>query len=334
MTARREGRALGVQGPGDAGAMTGSAVSWRRVGLFYGIAFGGAWVVALALRTVAGVVPTLVLYALMGVFYMMLPLVAGLVTERVVGRRTLLRREGAQLRRSPWRTLGRVAWVSVAAYLATFLGLLVAGAGGALLGLPGAGELLTTSDAVRDYLTSLLPPGTDPAAVGELPPLGIFVALALVQALVAGFTINAVAAFGEEYGWRGVLAEELEPLGATRATVLVGVLWGLWHAPAIILLGHNYGPHWAWGVWAMVAWTIPFSFLLRWTRERTGSVLAPSVVHGAVNGIAGVFGLLLAGGSVLVKPPAGLLGALGTALAAVVVWLVWRPRRTDQSARP
>jgi membrane protease YdiL (CAAX protease family) len=37
--------------------------------------------------------------------------------------------------------------------------------------------------------------------------------------------------FGEEYGWRGYLLPKLLPLGELRASLLVGVIWGVWHFP-------------------------------------------------------------------------------------------------------
>jgi membrane protease YdiL (CAAX protease family) len=40
--------------------------------------------------------------------------------------------------------------------------------------------------------------------------------LALLQGLVAGPTVNAVAAFGEEAGWRGLMLRELDPVIGQR----------------------------------------------------------------------------------------------------------------------
>jgi len=149
------------------------------------------------------------------------------------------------------------------------------------------------------------------------------VGLALGGALVAGFTINGLFAFGEEYGWRGWLADELRPLGAFWANVITGVLWGLWHAP-LILLGFNYGAYGRIGTAFMVALCIPFSFLLWRAREVTGSLLAPAVLHGAFNGFAGVFLVLLVDTNPLIAAPVGLIGAGAFAVVAALFWLFTR----------
>jgi hypothetical protein len=47
----------------------------------------------------------------------------------------------------------------------------------------------------------------------------------LLLGLVAGPTVNTVAAFGEEVGWRGLLLRELETLGFWQASALIGVVW-------------------------------------------------------------------------------------------------------------
>jgi membrane protease YdiL (CAAX protease family) len=168
-----------------------------------------------------------------------------------------------------------------------------------------------------------------PASAGQVtltnaPPVGLFYVLGPIVGLMAGFTINGLFAFGEEYGWRGVLMDELKPLGAVRANLLTGVMWGLWHAP-VIMLGFNYGTQRGWGILLMCAWLTPFSFILWRAREYSRSVVAPAIIHGAYNGFAGFFVLLIANRSPVFSAPVGLAGALAITLVAAVMWRVVKP---------
>ena len=294
-------------------------VDWRRIAWFYGIAFGGAVVAAVllwGLRQASADYGALLSQLGAAVLYMPLPLVAGLVVERRAGRRPLIATEWRRLRTDFWPTAGRSAGYALLVMVALLaLGFAVAWAAGAA-GLPGAGHLVADEAELRVRLTQIVPAL---AADTPLPQPAVLVTSVLAEGLLAGVTVNALFAFGEEYGWRGVLAEELAPLGTLRANLLTGVMWGLWHAPIIILLGHNYGTEWGWGVPMMVLWTTPFAFLLSWVRERAGSVLAPAMLHGAYNGTIGVFVLTIVGGNLFVALPMGVLMAAVLTVVAVAV---------------
>ena len=71
--------------------------------------------------------------------------------------------------------------------------------------------------------------------------------LILLAVFITTITIapifNTIPAFGEELGWRGYLLPKLLPLGETRALTISGIIWGLWHAPFVILLGFHYPVH-------------------------------------------------------------------------------------------
>src|SRR5690625_5122017 len=60
------------------------------------------------------------------------------------------------------------------------------------------------------------------------------------QSLIGGITINAIFAFGEEIGWRGFLLREFQLLGFWKASLLIGIIWGVWHEPLILFARHNY----------------------------------------------------------------------------------------------
>ena len=298
------------------------------MGLFYGLALGWCALVAAALflfgqRDLSGAAGPTVLTIVLAVAYMPAPLVAALIVERLDRRPALIRTTFTGFRRALPKLLG-VALLIVPALLLTMIS--ATWLAGNVLGLSGSGSVLFgQADLVANALTLL--PAQDATQVAALsaaiPPFWGLIGLALAGALVAGFTINGLFAFGEEYGWRGWLADELRPLGAFWANVITGVLWGVWHAP-LILLGFNYGTYGRIGTAFMVALCIPFSFLLWRAREVTGSLLAPAILHGAFNGVAGLFAVLLVDANPLVAAPTGLIGAGSVAVVAALFWLLTR----------
>jgi membrane protease YdiL (CAAX protease family) len=53
--------------------------------------------------------------------------------------------------------------------------------------------------------------------------------------VLVGAFINVIPAIGEELGWRGWLLPKRMPLGTVPALVLSGIIWGIWHAPLVLL---------------------------------------------------------------------------------------------------
>ncbi len=324
---------LGECGYGYGGVVTQTQqpkakVRWGRVALFYGLALGWSCLLAVALfligeRDLSSGAGLTLGTAILAVLYMPAPLVAALIVERLDRRPALIRTTFVGFRRA-FPKLLLVAVIIVPAVLLTMVG--ATWLAGNVLGISGPGSVLFgQADLVANALTLL--PAQNASQVAQLsagiPPFWGLIALAVGGALVAGFTINGLFAFGEEYGWRGWLAEELRPLGAFWANVITGILWGLWHAP-LILLGFNYGTYGRIGTAFMIALCIPFSFLLWRAREVTGSLLAPAILHGAFNGIAGLFAVLLVDTNPLVAAPAGLIGAGALAVVAALFWLFTR----------
>ena len=169
--------------------------------------------------------------------------------------------------------------------------------------------------------------------------LAHFHAGANVVALVVGLglnalTLNAVFAFGEEYGWRGYLLPKLLPLGEVRAAVIVGLIWGVWHAP-LLIAGLNYP-----GVnpWVAVAMFVPTAVLmsLLFTRVYVAagcSVLVATVLHGSLNAYGDGLGSTerFITDHVLLTSPGGVI-AIG--VFAVIAVVVYRLRSRRQPAHP
>lgn len=170
------------------------------------------------------------------------------------------------------------------------------------------------------------------AAGEELPPAGMLILAQLVAMPFAAVTVNALAAFGEELGWRGFLLPALQQYGTWTALLVSGLVWGLWHAP-IVLLGYNFGRTDITGVLLMTAGCIGWGILFGFLRLRSGSLWPAVFAHGALNASAGLPVILYAAGTPLDPSLVLALGASGwIACAAVVVILIVTGQLRSQGA--
>ena len=145
--------------------------------------------------------------------------------------------------------------------------------------------------------------------------------------ITIGFLLSAKGAFGEELGWRGYLFHRLRERSGLQRVLFTGPVWGLWHAP-LIAVGHNYPGYPVAGIGAMMVFCTALALLFDWTRFRSGSIWSSGLLHGIINGSAGVLALFLGGGHILVGSPAGLSGVLaGLLLGAVILTLDGTYRR-------
>ncbi|SDD42006.1 CPBP family intramembrane glutamic endopeptidase [Natrinema hispanicum] len=189
----------------------------------------------------------------------------------------------------------------------------------------GIGLLLPSVEFTTDYGAFLVEQGLSEDQIAEslavldevpVPPIVLFV----VQGLVAGLTINALAALGEELGWRGLLLAELSPLGFWRVSGITGVVWGIWHAP-IILQGHNFPDAPVVGVIMMSVWTVAASPVFTYLTVRAQSVLAAAFFHGTFNAVGWFSLVYLTGATNLVIAPVGIAG-IGAAILATSACVV------------
>jgi membrane protease YdiL (CAAX protease family) len=97
-----------------------------------------------------------------------------------------------------------------------------------------------------------------------------------------------VLVVGEELGWRGyALPLLLEKRSAITASLILGVVWGVWHLPTFVIPGT---PQYGLPFVAFFLMTIEYSILMTWVFLHTyGSVLIATLFHGAINLSQGVF---------------------------------------------
>ncbi|HLR64221.1 MAG TPA: CPBP family intramembrane glutamic endopeptidase [Pseudogracilibacillus sp.] len=155
--------------------------------------------------------------------------------------------------------------------------------------------------------------------------------LLIGQSLIAGITINALFAFGEEIGWRGFLLREFHQLGFWRASFLIGLIWGPWHAPLTIFAGHNYPSTPYFGLVMMTVFCMLMSPLLSFITIKSRSIIPAAFFHGIINGSASLGLMIVSGGNPeLLNGLTGLVGFIILLLANIIIYMTTR-KSIDQA---
>ena len=136
-----------------------------------------------------------------------------------------------------------------------------------------------------------------------LPPLGILAVLTAFRVFVSprfapqflafGIAAGIVAGFWEEIGWTGFAYPRLRArFGAVGGALLLGVLWGLWHAPVVDAMGaaSPHGQYWPAFFASFVALVVAMRVLIAWLYANTGSVLGAQLLHASSTGFLVVLG--------------------------------------------
>ena len=263
--------------------------------LYIAIAYGLAWAAGLAFYLSGTLVASFAgATTLWAALYMFIPLVAVLVCQKS-GKEPLLHGIGISWKVNRWWFVGWLLILAIALLTILFT-------------FWTSGFSYYTSDEAMSF-----GPDDDPIRM---------VTVTLIAGMVAGATINALFAFGEEVGWRGYLLKQFEGRHFITSAIVIGLIWGLWHAP-FILLGHNYPQHPQLGVLFMMVLCIPLNFILQYFRVKSGSVIATAIMHGTFNAVANTAMLLIdiRQWNDLLEGGCGLTGICSLLVAALAIFL-------------
>ena len=155
--------------------------------------------------------------------------------------------------------------------------------------------------------------------MGQMPAY-LMIIITLVSGLIAGVTINAVCAFGEEYGWRNYLVGALREVKFWKAALFIGIVWGIWHFP-LILMGHNYPNEPQWGVLLMVLMCILLGVIELYFVLKSKSMVVAAIMHGTFNAVAGVVIYFTLGGNDFLNGMPGLSGFIVMAVTILCIWI-------------
>ncbi|WP_375204871.1 CPBP family intramembrane glutamic endopeptidase [Hyphococcus sp.] len=103
---------------------------------------------------------------------------------------------------------------------------------------------------------------------------------------IAFSALNALAAVGEEFGWRGLLQPHMiREYGLVKGVALLGFVWAIWHLPAN-LAGYNYPEFPLLGAFVIFPVTlIAASFVLAALTIWSRSFWPAALFHGGINSI-------------------------------------------------
>ena len=263
--------------------------------IFLYLALGGKWIMPGSL--------------IVATSYMFIPMIVVIIVQKVMYKELVKEPMGISFKVNRWFL---VAWL-----LPVFIAFATLGVS---LLLPGV-EYSPEMAGIFERFESILTPEQleQMKAQADAFPLHPFW-IGLLQGLVAGISINAIAGFGEELGWRGFLQKELGYLGFWKSSVAIGLIWGVWHAP-IILQGHNYPEHPQAGVFVMILFTLLLSPIFSYVRLKAKSVIAAAIIHGSLNATVGLPLMVLNGGNDLTVGVTGLAGFIVLALTNVGIFI-------------
>jgi membrane protease YdiL (CAAX protease family) len=236
-------------------AMLRADFSLRRVVLFYALAFAISWLIEIPQAAAARGLIDVEIPAALGFVSPLAPMLAAIVLSARAGGRLGV----GKLLRPLLRWQVAWYWYVVALLMFPILALLAV----SISAVAGGG----TPDFSNAYVRSLSQLPSDLTPWLLLPPFLLF---------------SLLASAPEEVGWRGFALPRLQRrLGAIVASLVVGVMWGLWHLPlffqpASAQSGISFP--------LFFAGTLVTSILFTWVFNGTGrSLLLVSLLHSSFN---------------------------------------------------
>lgn len=148
-------------------------------------------------------------------------------------------------------------------------------------------------------------------AIGEWPSFGETPVPMMLGAILVSTLVQA----GEEVGWRGYALPRLAThLGRGGASILLGVIWALWHLPLFFLQGSGSdGQSFPVYLLHVTALSVAMSWLY-W--KTNGSLLLVMLMHASVNNTSGIVPAAL-------PNAVDLMSFEGTLVAWVTVAVSW-----------
>jgi membrane protease YdiL (CAAX protease family) len=135
--------------------------------------------------------------------------------------------------------------------------------------------------------------------------------------MIIAILFSTLVQAGEEVGWRGFALPRLtEKMGLPSASLLLGVVWAIWHLPLFFVGGvDKFGQSFPLFMVQVIALSVALSFLY-W--KTNGSLLLTMLMHAAVNNTKDIVPSAVKGAS----HPFALSSSLVAWLSATILWIL------------
>jgi CAAX protease family protein len=174
---------------------------------------------------------------------------------------------------------------------------------------------------------------------GQPPSLGLLIG-ALPTLVFVFIYMMITVALGEEVGWRGYALPALQArYGALLASVILGLMWTLWHLPVFFNPDTHYSNL---PFLLFLAYIVPFAVLITWVFNSTGgSVLMAMFFYAVMNASGGLWKTIpeysvepaSLAAAVTVNVHTNFMPAIVLWIAAIVVVLVYGARNLSRKPR-
>lgn len=277
--------------------------------LFLILTFVISFSMAAAYQLLTGGAVGTISYTILGATYMFVPALSVVIVKKLIFKEKLHSDMQISFKINKWFF---AAWLIMP--LSAFLTL------GVSLLFPGVSYNPDMTGLAERFASMTSPEQLEEMKVqlATLPVSPIW--LILLMGLVAGITVNGLAAYGEELGWRGFLLYQFRTMNFMKASLLIGSIWGIWHAP-LILMGHNYPQHPQIGVVMMTVLCILLTPLLLYFTIKSKSVIAAAIAHGTMNATATISIIPITGGNDLLVGMPGLAGMIAVMILTIGLFI-------------
>ncbi len=293
-------------------------MNWKKICLYLLLSFGLSWTVALIMQLTHIDIGSITGTILLAGLYMPGPALATFIIQKFIYKGGF-KQYGWTFDKKAIRWILFTPLIFLALTLLTFT---IVGLLGNTHLIPVFGQIDFAQEAVTTRLKAFADAkiNIDNVQIPDIPPKLLFIAM-LAQGIIGGSTISLPFMFGEELGWRGLLLKETKNFGFLKANAFIGLVWGIWHLP-VILMGHNYPHHPYLGIIMMTLFTISVAPLFAYARIKTKSILGACMLHGMVNATGSLYALYIANWNELYSWVAGWAGIIAAIILTICIFIL------------